>query len=251
MSRSGMGYVALALLAAGSSGCYTVVTGSNGELGRLRYALATDYETDTDELTELPLITGYRHALFVDLTERGERDAGDAPESIVHRGPGVESGEPVDGDVPDLSVQVDVPGTSAIESMLDGDLFDRIELTYADPTRLELVTWVRGPWEDAWTDASGGGDLTLTEGAQVSFLAIPLDGSTRLGGSFAPTIDVDRPELVVPDADVAAVQEGGVTGSLEDVTYYVVEPGLVTFTFADPVHGVTATRTLEIVPLAP
>lgn len=251
MVRREWGLGALALIAVGASGCNTVVTGSNGELGRLRYALATDYETGTDELTELPLITGYRHDLLVDLTPQGERDAGDEAHLVVHRGDGVESGEPVEGDVPDLSVQVDVPGTSPIESMLDGDLFDRIVLTWADPTRLDLVTWVRGPWESEWTDATGGGALTVTEGAQVSFLAIPMDGDTRLGGSFTPTIDVDAPELVVPDADILAVQEGGITGGLEEVTWYAVEPGRVTFTFADPVHGVTAVRELDIVPLAP
>jgi hypothetical protein len=237
------------MLALGSTGCFGVTTGSNGALGRLSYSLYTDYETDQDELTALPLLTGYRHDLHVDLTPQGEKDANGDEHLIVHRGPGVESERGEDeGYVPSLSVQVDAPGSSTIESMLHGVLFDRLVLKYDDPTHLDVVTWIREPWAEEWAQVNG--PLVVSEGTQVSFLAIPMADDVRLGGEFTAEITVDDPALAVADAQILAIQEGGMTGGVDPESFYTIEPGTATFTFRDPVHGVEATRVVEIEPIA-
>ena len=234
--------LATALLAAG---CYGDVTASTGELGRLRYALHTDYESHQDELTALPLLTRYEHRLSVSLTTKGEKKAGDEMDDIVHSSPTAS----VQGEGHDLTVLAEDPGAAYVESHLDGELFDRIELSFDDPTHLDLLTWIREPWESDFQERFGAGALTVQEGTQISFLAVPMADDVRLGGEFAPLIQLDHPELAVLDAQVFAVQEGGLTLVGEPVTFYAIEPGTVTFSLSDPVHGVSVERTFEILPL--
>lgn len=242
----------LLLLAA----CLGDVTASNGELGRLRYALHTDYEGNQEELTELPLITGYAHRISVSLTSKGEKEAGDQAGLVSHTARGVEGIEITNDesdkdsqDAPDFAVLSPVPGEVMVDSLLDGDTFDRIALQFESPTRLDVLGWSRSPWEEDWTSFENEA-LTVQEGSQISFLGVPMYKDIRLGGDFTPTITVDPPELAVPDTSVLAVQEGGMTTTGEPVTFYAIEPGTVTFTLSDPVNGVEATQIVEILPLA-
>jgi hypothetical protein len=231
------------------AGCFGDVTRSSGELGRLTYALSTDYQTEQDELTDAVLLTGHEHRIFVDLTDQGRKDAGDDAAAIVHRADGAEIWTEADADGPDLDILVQDPGVVTVVSELDGRTFDRIDLAFGDPTGLELSTWIRPPWVEDWEDVSGPGALTVEEGTQIGFVAIPVADGVRLAGDFEPRADADPPELAVPDAQVFVVQEGGVTETTGDVVFYAIEPGTVTFTLSDPVHGVSVARVVDVVPL--
>lgn len=84
-------------------------------------------------------------------------------------------------------------------------------------------------------------------GSQIAFLVIPMADEVRLGGEFTPTLTVDLPENVVPDTQVLAVREGGVTAVGEPVTFFAVAPGIVTFTVSEPEHDIHTEQTFEIV----
>jgi len=238
------------LFCLGSAGCYTEVTSSTGEFGLLTYNFSTDYEGGTEELTELPLMTRVPHDIDVDLTERGSKRArGDGgliehtagPAFVSQTGPSYDSDDPRSFEiVAGHAMQV------AVESHLEGDLFDRISLRFDDPSHLDVVTWIREPWEDDWRDRPHANSLHVDEGAQISFLAIPMAGDVRLGGDFTPQITVTPEHLVVPDEAVYAVQEEGMTTGGEAVTFYAIEPGVVTFTVSEPNHGIEVVRTVEI-----
>lgn len=225
------------------TGCEGDYTSSNGELGNLTYGLYTDYEGEQEELTDLSLMTRYDHWLSVDMTPRGQDKADDRDErDLSHSSSEAE----VQSEGRSFSIQRGAPGEATIESTLDGKLFDRITLQFDDPTHLDLISWIRQPWQEEWVSEPGTDTLTVPEGTQISFLVIPMADDERLGGDFIPEIVVDAPELVVPDTQVGWVQEGGVTRLGEPVTYYAIEPGTVTFTLSDPGHGIEVRRTFEI-----
>lgn len=240
-----------ALLLALTTGCFGDLTESAGDLGNLSYGLSTDYEGGVEALTDLPLMTGYRHHILVSLTSDGEAAAEGNADQIVHAAAGAEieiEETDVSNDPPDFDILAAEPGEVKVTSTLYGEVFDRVRLQLDDPTSLEIVAWTRAPWKDEWKLARGA--LRVEEGTQISFLAIPEADGERLGGEFTPTIELDLPELAVPDVAVLAIQEGGMTTGGEPVTFYAIEPGTVTFTFSEPVHGVEAVRTVEILPLA-
>lgn len=245
---------ALALLSLVAA-CHGDRTASNGELGRLSYALHTDYESEQDELTALPLLTGYAHRIDVELTTKGADDADDNAGLLEHTAEGVdgveiESDEPSEGSgVPGFDLLSPESGEVVITSTLQGETFDLIRLQFERPTSLDVLGWSRAAWEEDWRSFSGG-NLTVQEGAQISFLAVPKAGETRLGGEFTPTITVDPPSLAVPDESVLAVQEGGMTTGGEPVTFFAIEPGTATFTLTDPVNGVEAVTVVEIAPFS-
>ena len=231
-----------------AAACHGDYTSSTGEMGRISYGLYTDYESHQGELTDLPMMTGYPHSMFARLTSKGERKAGRRGSDIVHRTGGAAVSHLGDGeDAPDFRIETHIAKTVTLESVLDGEVFDYIELEFKDPTHLDLVTWVRQPWEEDFHKQGLHMPMVVEEGTQISFLAVPMADDLRLAGDFTPEITVDPPSLAVPDAQVVAVQEGGLTLLGEPVTYYAIEPGTVTFTLTDPVHGVEVVRVVEII----
>lgn len=235
-SRLGIAALGLTL----TTGCFTEVSASNGELGRLTYSFVLDFDPQQDELTAFPLMTRYDHRILTDLTSAGERRLDD-PDELFHTSDGATIQS--DGDL--FTIRTEQPGPVRIESMVDGELFDTIELQFADPTGLELVTWVRAPWEDEWVAAPGLEPLDVVTGTQISFLTIPVADDTRLGGSFVPEVTVESPDLVVPDRQVLAVQEGGIT-DFDTITYYAVGEGSTSFRMSEPNHGVSVGRDVRI-----
>src|SRR5262249_26643456 len=145
----------------------------------------------------------------VDATDKGEHDGGGELGAITYAADGAEidnTPEPDSDVVQGFSITADGAGPVTVQSWLHDRVFDKIDLSFADPDDLQLVVWVRAPWASDWTQADDG-PLEVDAGAQVSFLAIPVAGDERLGGQFTPEIDVDRQDLVVPDARILAVQE--------------------------------------------
>jgi hypothetical protein len=240
---------ALCLVACGD------LTTASGELGRLEYALSTDYDAEARSLSgNVGLITNHPVELQVDLTEDGEEQAGTRAEAIRHEASaGVLEARPGDDDEPaDLSLTVPDEGPVTVTSTLEGELFDRIELRFARPAELELVTWVRAPWEEDWTDTTGTGRLTVQEGGQISFLTIPVEADgNRILGDFTPEITLDPPNLAVPDESVLGVYEQNIVASSAPVTFYAVEPGDLRFTLTDGGNDVSVAIDVTIVPLAP
>lgn len=245
----------LALTLVFAVACFGDTTSSEGLQGRLVYSLSTDYEGEQEELTALPLLTGYSNFISVGLTSQGRRDALGEAGSMIHTADGIDGieiySEVEDEDsiyAPDFEILAPVPGEATIRSMLRGEVFDQIKLRFESPTRLDVIGWTRAPWEEDWAPFAGEA-LAVPEGSQISFLVVPMYKSTRIGGKFTPNVAVDPPSLAVPDVDVVSVQESSLASVGEPLTFYALEPGFVTFTLSDPVNGVEAVKVVEVTPL--
>ncbi|MEQ1569807.1 MAG: hypothetical protein ABMA64_29495 [Myxococcota bacterium] len=229
-----------------AAGCHGDFLRSNGALGRISYGYGLDYEGG-DDLTDLWLETGYEQSFSAELTPEGARWVDGRGAGIVHSAAGarVES-DSDDTALAGFSILAQEPGTYRLESTLDRDLVDYIDLRFEDPTHLDLITFLREPWQEEWSRLGVADEVLATEGAQIAFLAIPMADDHRLGAEYEPDVAIDVPELVVPDATVLAVQEGGITGAVNTDLYYLIEPGVVTFTVSDPVHGVAVERAVTV-----
>ncbi len=226
---------------------------ATGELGRVQYALHSDYITEDVPLTAVSLVTGHTQPLHTTLTDAGETAAGGDADAIVHAvdaaGVVVENRNAGDDECPDVDLTVDAPGTYALEATLDGDLFDRIELTFDTPTSLDLLTRVRAPYGDEWEDLDDG-VLQVGEGSQLAFLPIPIDAfGDRLAGNFEVEITADPAWAVAPAWNVYGVYEQNIVGSASPASLYFVEPGFVTVTLTDVPNGVSVTRDFDVLPV--
>lgn len=228
---------------------------ATGELGRVQYSLHSDYLTEDVPLTMVSLVTGHVQPISTSLTDMGESLAGDDASTIVHTiDPAAEAildNRPsgADDQAPDIDVTVNAPGTYMLEATLDGDLFDRIELTFDSPDHLDLLTRVRVPYGDDWDDLDDA-TLEVGEGSQLAFLPIPIDASgTRLAGNFEVEIEADPAWAVAPAWNVWGVYEQNIVGSASPASLYFVEPGFVTVTLTDVPNGVSVTRDFQVLPV--
>jgi hypothetical protein len=235
--------LALASTLALAAGCGDSL-GANGEHGRISYSLGVDYEFEVDDLTAQSFATHHEHTVQIDLTSDGERELGDAdPDDLVHTADGAEI---VDADGSHFTFVAAEPGEVTVRTELDGAVFDEIVLRADAPTRLDLVRWVRAPWEDEAAPSRGIDPLTVAEGSQISFLAIPMAGQKRLISDFTPAIAASAEDLVVPTQQVYGVYEEELWVGGEPVTFVAIEPGAVSFTLGDPDNGVEVVQDITI-----
>ena len=237
-----------------TSGCGDVV-GSSGDYGNLYYALFIDYDAEYEGLDENRLITGYDHQINVHLTAQGQEDV-DRPSEIAHD---VDADIPVGlaqinygtNQVPDLIIDVAVPGPVTLESHYDGRLLDKLELHFDTPDAIDLVTYVRPPWDDDF-DATDSDVISVEEGAQLMLVPIPVTNTGhRLVGDISTVVEIDPEWAAVPGMNVNGVYEDGYWGLGGADSWYIIEPGNVTFTFVEVVSGAIGTRTFLVDPAAP
>lgn len=228
-------------------------TSSAGDEGNLLYTLFTDYDVPEDQLTDARLVTGHEQRLLVSLTSRGLQEV-DSPGRIQHTvlpaaGVFVTNQGGSESNPPDLRILVSAPGKYTVESRDGGELVDRITLTFEEPGDFELRAHVRAPWGEDFQAASGD-PITVEEGSQVTFQAVPLDAAgERLAGDMTTDIAVDPTWAVVPGEGVLETYEDGVWTVGGEVNFYFIEPGVVTFSVIDPVSGATGDQDFEVTPV--
>ncbi|NOY26037.1 MAG: hypothetical protein GXP62_09215 [Oligoflexia bacterium] len=239
------------LLALACSACGDA-TSSTGELGRIDYSLYTYYKIDSDQLTDVNILTGYTQIINTDLTSTGVDDA-DTPGDIVHSVSGNASIDQSDADadtVPTIYLTASDPGSYTIESWLDGDLFDTITLSFDDPVALDAITWIRQPGDEDFSQTEAA-TPTVPEGTQVAYLPYPLDGAgDRLAGVFDATLSADPASSVVAAYNLDGIYEEGIWGRKEDASVYFIEPGKITLTLRDDVHGIEFVQDFQVDPVA-
>jgi len=230
---------------------------ANGELGRMSFSFISDHYQDEKTLTEASFVTGQEHSFHVDLTHQGEREANENASQISYQVLGsnasVSTGIGIDDEdgedlPPDFTLQVDSEGTVAVEAMLDGVLFDRITLQFADPTELELVLFSRGPWEESFQALPTQESLTVQEGTQLAWLSIPSKEGQRLLGDIETDMSADPMEKVVPAANVEHVNEDEAMSVFRADSLYFIEEGSVSIQLLDPVSAVTGIQNFEVIP---
>ena len=240
--------LALALLATGCGD----MNSSTGQLGRLNYSLHSDFLVDGSALVGTSILTGHPQTIRVDLTDSGEDDANN-PEDIEHtatpsEGVTIETWES-SSDVGSMTITVTTPGDYVIESMLDGQVFDWLTLTFDSPSSMDLVTWLRQPNGEDFDQASGS-PIFADEGTQAAFVPIPLDASgDRIAGDFVPVISADPEWAVVTGVNVLGIYEQNVVVARSPASVYFIEPGAIAITIADDVNGVDAVADFDVAPV--
>lgn len=240
--------LSLALL---TTGCGDI-SSSTGEFGRLSYSLHSDFLVDGSELVDVSILGGHAQQISVGLTSQGESDA-DNPQDIEH------IASPADGviietvnssdDVIRFAITVQDPGEYLIESMLDGQVFDRIRLTFDVPSSMALVTWIRVP-NGLDFDEAIGSPISVDEGAQAAFVPIPLDATgERIAGDFVPEVTASPNWAVVTGINVLGIYEQNVFVARSPASVYFIEPGVISITIADTVNGVEGTAEFDVAPV--
>ena len=186
MTRIGCALLALSTFLTTACGD---ITGATGAKGRVNYSLYTHYEVDDWNLGEVSLVTGHPQLIQTEITDKGlDQLDGEASEIIhlVEPAEGVQVTNKEDEDIADLLVTVSDPGEYTIQSQLDGEIFDYLELSFGTPDELELITWMRNPSADDFELAEST-TIAIDEGGQVTFLPVPRSGGVRLAGDI--TVD--------------------------------------------------------------
>ncbi len=231
------------------------LSSSTGELGRMNYRLHSDFLVDGTELVGTSVLTGHPQVIALDLTDAGEQRGENADfEELTHTatpadGVTIEAFNPDDDRPGTFTITVDTPGDYLVESFLEGDLFDRITLTFDTPTSLDFVTWVRPPNGDDFDEASGS-PVFVAEGTQAAFVPIPVDADgDRIAGDFVPEMTADPEWAVVRGMNVLGIYEQNVVVARSPASVYFIEPGSVTVTLTDTANGVASGVDFEVDPV--
>jgi hypothetical protein len=230
----------------------------NGELGHLSYSLGTIRGLESSSLTDVDIVTHHTQPITVTMGHNGERDAKKDAWQIIHRiSPGsgatlvqedFSGAEEKPDRAPSFTINAEDPGLYLLESLLNGEVFDRINISFALPTSIELLTWTRPPYGEAFGSVEGG-FVDVQEGTQLAWRGIPLDSDgNRLAGEIGTGFSAIPAEMVVPAQNVYDLSDedefyGGVIPSL-----YFIEEGDITITLSDTVNDASATRHFTVSP---
>lgn len=246
------------LLAMVVSACGGDRTGATGELGRINYSLYTTYDVREASLVDARIVTGHEQTIYATLTSKGIADLRDGV-SLEH------TIEPSDGatletivdeaPVPDFNVLVREPGEYTLKTLRgeDGEEeFDRLTLTFAEPTSFEVLTKVREPWAEDFREASTDGTIDVEEGTQVVMQPIPVDADdTRLAGDLTTDFSVNKEWAAIPGQNILSAFEENVWTIAGEANFYFVEPDdSVVFTIEDPVSTASTQKTFKVTPIS-
>ncbi len=239
-----------------STGCGVDAASANGELGRMKFTLMSDYYLSEHALDDSSIVTNHEQFFGVGLTGTGEADIGSDADEIVwevtpdegvdlnQSGADEDSGEDDSNSesVRGFSVLVEEPGSYQVEALLNGEAVERIHLIFDTPASLELVLHTRAPYEENFSKVANEGSLTVAEGTQLAWLPIPLtDTAERMLGDIDATMVGDPAEAVVPAANVEHVNEDEVQTFFRADSLYFIEAGAVNVTITDEPNAVVGT----------
>lgn len=224
------------------------LSSSNGEFGNLSYTLGADFIPESGQLTENRIVTGYEQSLMITTLPSARRQFMGL-DQVVHRfdppagvtiSQGTETGD--SESVPDFRVTVTDPGSYMVYSELDGQVVDQIELAFAVPTEIELISRRRFPGETEFSDVQVGQKVPF--GTHVSVLPIPSDRGERLMGDILVNMRGTPEEAVIQDVSVVSHVEQRVYSKPTNAVY-LVGLGEVDVIVEEPVSG--AEETLSFV----
>ena len=116
---------------------------------------------------------------------------------------------------------------------MEGELFDLIDLSFATPDELEIISWILPPDAESWVDLTGTGPHTVALGSQATFLPIPSRSGARLVGDLAVDLLATPEEAIVQGENILGVYEQGVVTTSSPVSIFFSEGGDVTITLSD------------------
>lgn len=224
---------------------------TSGELGRLNYVLETNYKMEEFDLSEAKLATGYPQRLSANLTISGWKVVDDKPFLVYHTtsddGATVDSETILDGElgVPGFTIQADAAGSYLVQSKLQDELVDQISLAFVKPDEVSILSWVRGPEAEDFTEKEGA-MITVSVGSQAAFIPIPKFEGKRIIGDIEVELTIDPPEAAVVGYNIESVEEGGVNASSNPASIYFVQEGSVGVCATDVVNDVTTCQDFTV-----
>ena len=213
---------------------------ASGELGRINYTLSSNFSLETEDLNETQLVTGYPQDFTASLTLDGWKMVENDSMLIYHTSPDdveLESETLLDGvmGVPGFSIQSGSEGTFLVESYLQDELIDQIHLEFVKPDEISLISWIRGPESQEFTQEEGS-DISVQLGSQAAFVPIPKADGKRIVGDIEVDLTIDPPTAAVVGYNISNVSEDGVESSDSPPSIYFVETGEVSIGATDVVN---------------
>lgn len=231
--------------------CNNDILLSSGELGNINYTIVTGYKIDGLSLNDAKLAVGYPQTIEASLTLRGWKVVGDQPFLVYHSSADenmtVDSETLLDGDigVPGFEVQANSAGAFMVESYLQDDIVDQISLTFVVPDAISVLSWVRAPGAEDFSEAEGE-TINVTVGSQAAFIPIPEYEGERIVGNVEAEIAIEPPEAAVLGYNIDEVSEGGVQASANPASIYFVQAGAVQVCATDTINDVTTCQDFEV-----
>lgn len=231
-------------------------TGATGDEGLFHISLFTHFEVYEGDLRDIAIVTGHPQSLRVRLTDKGEHEI-ESPEEVTY------SVTPATGVVltpesspsgpPDLTVLVESAGSYRLDILENGAAVDGVDLRFEPASGVELIVKVRPPFAEDFVTQTAGVTSSVKEGTEVLFLPVPLDaGGERLAGDIVTTATFEPAWAVVPDlVDVEQIYEDGMITSGGEISFFIIEPGIITLTVVDTVSGAMGQHTFDVSPAAP
>lgn len=234
-----------------TAGC-TDGTHAVGQEGRIEYGMSARYDVPERDLRKARIVAGHEQRIGLELTDRGRRDIS-TPTRLQHRiSPSLHTriATETSGDGAWVAVTVQDAGAYTLESLLDGEVMDAIDLRFERPAAFEVVVKARAPWGEHFSDVAPAATLRLEQGSQITLQPIPVDASRRrLVGDLRARVDIEPDWAVTPGQGVLAVDEWGVWAVSPELDFYLIEPGPLSFTFRDTVNGAGTAQAFEVTPV--
>ena len=223
--------------------CLGHILETSGELGRINYRLESTYKLDTRSLADVKLVTGYAQNIAADLTPLGWRVT-EEPYLGYHTADAVLSLEnaSIASDwfgFPDFTLLSAQEGNFPIETFVRDQLIDRIELEFARPDDLSVISWIRAPEADEFQKHQEE-IISVQQGAQIAFIPIPMNEGERLVGEISVEVTVEPSDAAVIGQNIEQISEDGVQSSSSPTSLYFVRSGSVSVGIRDVVNDVTA-----------
>ena len=230
--------------------CNSNLLTTSGELGRLNYWLNADYNMDGMNLSDYQMITGYPQDINIDLTLKGWKMVDDEPYLVYHEGEAgldVDSETVLDGSfgVPGVTVQADETGSYQLTSKIREEEVDRIQLSFAKPDELEILSWMRTPGAETF-EKSQSDVISTTLGTQATFIPIPSKDGQRLIGRVEVELSVEPETAAVVGANIESVTEDSLDFSTNPASVYFVETGTVRIGITDTYNDVTTWQEFSV-----
>ncbi len=221
-------------------------SGTKGEFTYIVTKAATGFGTPANSslgsgasLTNTAIVAGMPQTIYVSMTAKGAQDVTD-PWNIKHRlnpstGTKVATSPVPQGQmaVGAAEVEVQTPGSYALESWNNGKLIDSIRLTFETPSDVAIHVWSREP-----NDTSGdafklvqGEPIAVSEGAQAVFIGIPVDAKGRqMAGHVGFHVTTNPPDAMAPVESILVAGDGIIMASNWLASYIFMQTGDVTVT---------------------
>jgi len=241
-----LAWLPLLTIACGSS------SSAEGALGHLSYRLSSDFEAESGDLREVQIVVGHKQWITVELTEDGEKavkEEGDVFHRMKPSHVATFEGGGSDDSLSDVVVTVSEGGTHTLESVEGDEIIDYIALDWAVPKKIDTVLWLKNPSDDDFETVDGG-TVAATEGAQLAMLPVPVRNGERLAGAYEVEVSADPPWAVAITEEVLGIYEQRVVTASNERSLVFIEPGTVTVTMTDPVHGISTSQVYEVAPIA-